>query len=419
MARDLVYEPDLLFLPEELLEKIRDEIPTPCYVYDAAGIRAEAEKIRAGFAWNTGNRQFFPVKALRTPAILRLMMDCGYGLLCTTAVELELAVRLGAKCEQMLYAPVFPSEEELARALELRVPLVVDSEAVLHTCIRLGQLPERVLLRFHPRKPVQVGVRILVRPESVKFGMDEEELLSAARLLWSKGVRKIGLHCHLCSYLTEPGYWQEIAGLLAACAAKLKEKVGLKIDCLDIGGGLAVDGIPEKRNLPDIADVAGQVHSRMEKLGLLKMPVYTEFGRALTGPHGLLLTRVREVKQIRDPRPVIGMDASGANLMRMLAFRAHHHVSVAGKTGTAGRQFYTIAGTMAERADRFYEPRLLPEVEPGDLLAVHGCGAYCSSMQMPNGMLRPAEYLLQDGALRLIRPAQTVEEYLSNFDFSL
>ena len=107
MARDLYYEPDNLFLPDEMIEELSQQEPTPFYLYDAKGIRNTSQKIFEAFSWNDGYRQYFPVKAANFPGILRLILALGQGLLCTTGLEVELARRSGAQANEILYAPIF------------------------------------------------------------------------------------------------------------------------------------------------------------------------------------------------------------------------------------------------------------------------------------------------------------------------
>ena len=416
MARDPYYAPDAIFLDKRAVEDISWDFPTPLYVYDAAGIRRQAGLIRDAFGWNPENRHYFPVKALNTPAVLRLLLEESFGLLCTSALELQLARRAGARKDQLLFVPLFPDEMDLRSALELQTPMILDSEAVLDGLLALGGLPsDSIGLRIRPVDKIAVGVRSFGRAEHSKFGMEPEEALRTAARLQKLGLGAVGLHCHLTGNVTEEAYWAQLAQMLLQVADTLRQRLGMQIAYLDLGGGLGIPGLPSE-TMPDIGRVAALVHERMEQAQeLSSTPVYTEFGRYVTGTHGLLLSRVLQIKD--GPRPLLGLDASYAQLLRKAIFQTHHHISLANNASTADRRFYELAGQLAEKTDRFSSRCLLPKVRVGDLIVIHNAGAYCASMQLSYcGRLRCAEYLYENETLRCIRRAETPEDYFATFD---
>ncbi len=416
MARDPYYLPDDTFLSEQMLERIRRELPTPFYIYDAQGIRRTAQRLRAAFSWNAGYRQYFPVKALNNPAVLKLLLEEGIGLLCTSQVELETARRAGAGKEQLLFVPVFPLDADVAAASELGAPVILDSDGVLDRYLRAGKLPASVGLRVHPLQDIKRGVITMSKTEYSKFGMDPIDLLDLAKRLKELGYTELGLHYHENGDQGREAHWAQIAQTLVEAGRKLTDKTGLRISFYDLGGGLRIPGRPEE-TMPSVEHVSELVREKLAELGEEQTPVFTEFGRYLTGPHGLLFTQVQYLKPYREPRPVLGMDASSANLMRMALYQTYHHISVAGRLETEGRRFYAIAGPLSERRDKLASTRMIPQVQPGDLLVVHSAGAYCASMQMSYcGQLRCAEYLVDAEELRCIRRAETMEDYFATLE---
>jgi diaminopimelate decarboxylase len=152
--------------------------------------------------------------------------------------------------------------------------------------------------------------------------------------------------------------------------------------------------------------------------GLHPVRLAMECGRVVTGPYGWLVTRVIHLKETY--RRYVGTDASMANLMRPGMYGAYHHITVLGKESAAATATYDVTGSLCENNDKFAIQRSLPEIAVGDLLAIHDTGAHGWAMGFNyNGKLRSAELLLrEDGSVRLIRRAETVEDYFRTLDFS-
>ena len=144
--------------------------------------------------------------------------------------------------------------------------------------------------------------------------------------------------------------------------------------------------------------------------------VFTELGRWLLAPSGALLTRVLHEKVTY--RDYLGVDACAADLMRPAMYDAYHHVSVVGREGEPASRRYNVVGGLCENNDQFARDRDLPETHVGDLLFIHDTGAHGRAMGYNyNGRLRPAEVLLcEDGSARLIRRAESLDDYLATLD---
>ena len=146
--------------------------------------------------------------------------------------------------------------------------------------------------------------------------------------------------------------------------------------------------------------------------------LYTEAGRYVTGPHGVLVTRV--INQKASYRHYIGVDASMSALMRPGIYGAYHHIDVAGKTIDDRAQVVDVVGSLCENNDKFAVQRLLPPVDDGDLLVIHDTGAHGHAMGFNyNGRLRPQELLYRrDGTVERIRRAETPEDYFATLSFT-
>ena len=209
----------------------------------------------------------------------------------------------------------------------------------------------------------------------------------------------------------EPGE-DPVAGALR----ELKEETGCHITFINLSGGVGVPYRPEQP-ANDIAAIGAGVRKAYEEIlvpaGMGDVSLCTELGRFMLAPYGHLVTRVLHQKHTY--KEYVGVDACASNLMRPAIYGAYHHITVMGKEDVPCDHKYDVTGSLCENSDKFAIDRMLPEVEIGDLLVIHDTGAHGHAMGYQyNGRLRSAEVLLQeDGSARLIRRAETPEDYFA------
>ena len=234
------------------------------------------------------------------------------------------------------------------------------------------------------------------------------------------GAKRFGLHAFLASNTLSNEYYPTLAGLLFQLAVELERETGCDICFINLSGGVGIPYRPEQR-ANDIAAIGEGVRRKFEEIlapaGMGDVAIYTELGRFLMGPNGCLVTKVLHFKHTY--KEYVGVDACAANLMRPAMYGAYHHITVMGKESAPCDYKYDVTGGLCENNDKFAVDRMLPEVELGDLLVIHDTGAHGFSMGYNyNGKLRSAELLLQsDGSVRLIRRAETPEDYFATLIF--
>ncbi|MDE6107171.1 MAG: diaminopimelate decarboxylase, partial [Oscillospiraceae bacterium] len=171
----------------------------------------------------------------------------------------------------------------------------------------------------------------------------------------------------------------------------------------------------------DIAAIGAGVRREFEHIlvpaGMGNVAIYTELGRYMLGPHGCLVTKVLHFKHTY--REYVGVDACAVDLIRPAMYGAYHHITVSGKEDTPCDHVYDVVGGLCENNDKFAIQRPLPQIDLGDLLVIHDTGAHCHSMGYNyNGKLRSAELLLREnGSVKLIRRAETPEDYFATMIF--
>ena len=211
-------------------------------------------------------------------------------------------------------------------------------------------------------------------------------------------------------------YYPALAAILFRTAVELKNETGAHITFINLSGGVGIPYRPEQ-TANDIAVIGEGVRKAFEEIlvpaGMGDVSLCTELGRFMLAPYGHLVTRVLHQKHTH--KEYIGVDACAANLMRPAIYGAYHHITVMGKEDAPCDHMYDVTGSLCENSDKFAIDRMLPEIETGDLLVIHDTGAHGHSMGYQyNGRLRSAEVLLQeDGTARLIRRAETPEDYFA------
>ncbi len=395
----------------------RESYPTPFYVYDEEAIRNTALSLREAFGWAPGYREYFAVKALPNPEILRILHDCGCGADCASISEVTLCRRIGMSGEEIIFTSNETTAEEYRTAKEAGAILNLDDITHIDFVEEVCGLPDTVCLRYYPGQ-FRIANGIMGKQYDAKFGMTPEQVLEACRILKQKGVRRFGLHAMLASCSLEESYYPCLAEELFSFAVKVREKTGVSFELIDLAGGIGIPYRPEEKKVDILAvgEAVRKVYERILTPAGLSPRLATELGRFVTGPHGYLVTSVLHHKHTY--KEYVGVDATACNLMRPAMYGAYHHITVLGKENLPEDTVVDVVGSLCENNDKFAVDRPLPAVERGDLLVIHDAGAHGYSMGYNyNGKLRCAEFLLRRGhTLQMIRRAETLNDYFATLD---
>ncbi len=409
------------FLTLEKAKEIREQIPTPFHVYDEAGIRANARALKAAFSWNPGFKEFFAVKATPNPFLLKILHEEGCGCDCATYTELLLSEAVGITGHDVVFSSNVTPELDMRKARDMGVYINLDDATYVDFLASMGPVPETVCLRYNPGGSFSLGNTIMDMPRDAKYGMTEDQMAGAITRLMKLGTKHFGVHAFLASNTTTNEYYPALAGQLFRLAVRLRNATGVHISFIDLSGGIGVDYRPEQPRC-DIGVIGEGVRVKYEEIltpnDMGDVAIFTELGRFMLAPYGHLISTVIHEKHIY--REYVGLDACAANLMRPAMYGAYHHITVLGKEDAILDHVYDVTGGLCENNDKFAIERSLPEIQIGDIVAIHDTGAHGFSMGYNyNGKLRSAEVLLkEDGSFQLIRRAETPEDYFATFDFS-
>lgn len=402
------------------LEKLTETYETPFYLYDEKAIRENMRRFTKAFSIFPAFKEYFAVKACPNPYIMKILKSEGCGADCSSLPELILAENAGMLGEEVMFTSnETPAKEYVYANLKGNIINLDDITHIDFLENALGALPELISFRYNPG-PLKEGNALIGKPEEAKYGLTREQIFEAYKICKERGVKRFGLHTMVASNELNPDYFVETAQLLFTLAAELKEKVGISIEFVNLGGGIGIPYRPEQVAV-DYDYVAQGIKAAYDKIvlpaGLDPLKLCWECGRPITGPYGWLVTRALHQKHIY--REYIGVDASMADLMRPGMYDAYHEVTVSGKEAAPKTETYDVVGSLCENCDKFAVQRQLPKIDNGDLLIIHDAGAHGRAMGFNyNAKLRCGEVLLrEDGSVVQIRRKETVDDYFATLDF--
>ena len=400
-------------LNDSVFEGAAAAFPTPFHLYDEKGIRENARALNKAFSWCEDFQEYFAVKALPNPAILRILKEEGCGLDCSSETELLLAEACGFSGRDIMFSANAMPYEEFTHARQLGAFVNLDDITHINILKENGGIPETICCRYNPGGDFTISGSIMGNPGESKYGFTYAQLEEGLKQLKELGAKEFGLHSFLSSNTVNVAYYPTLARILFNVGKEMQEKAGLKLAFINLSGGVGIPYRPEQEKT-DIMAVGEGVRKAYEEIfpegGVA---IKTELGRWMTGPMGWLVTRAIHHKDTY--KHYIGVDACAVNLMRPAMYGAYHHITVCGKNDLPCDHLYDVTGALCENNDKFAIDRMLPEITEGDLVVIHDTGAHGYAMGYNyNGRLRSAEILYTvDGEYKMIRRAETPEDYFA------
>lgn len=409
-------------LSHSQLVELAKKFPTPFYIYDEKAIRENVKYFYKAFSIFPSFTEYFAVKALPNPYILKVLESEGCGGDCSSLPELMLCEKSGITGHRIMFTSNDTPAQEFVYAQKLGA--IINLDDITHIDFLKnaldGKLPDTICFRYNPGPLKEGGNSIIGKPEEAKYGLTKEQMIQAYKICKAEGVKHFGIHTMVASNELNPDFFVDTARIVFELILEVQKECGVNIEFADLGGGV---GIPYKsgQKKVDLDYVAKGIKALYDKMivpaGLDPLKLCFECGRPITGPYGWLVTKAIHEKNIY--RNYIGVDASMADLMRPGMYGAYHEVTVSGKENAPKDYVYDVAGSLCENCDKFAVQRNLPKIETGDLLIIHDAGAHGRAMGFNyNGKLRAGELLLRsDGTVKEIRRRETVEDYFATLDF--
>ena len=407
------YRQGELFCDNLSLSSLAERFGTPAYIYSQSTILRNYERLRGALARIPG-LICYSVKANSHLRILSLLRQAGAGFDVVSGGELARALRAGAAPDTIVFSGVGKTRDEIDAGLAAGIMMFnVESAGeleVIESRARALQKIGRVSIRVNPDVEADTHPYISTGQMIHKFGVPKDEAPELYRRAARSSQLKVqGVACHIGSQILEVApFWKALDEILNVARQLAAE--GIAVETLDLGGGYGISYGAE----PPL-DVEQLARGLEDRLRATPLRLILEPGRALVGNAGALITRVLYVKRNQTKNFVV-VDAGMNDLMRPTLYGSYHEI-VPAREGAAERLQADIVGPLCESGDFFAHDRDMPDVQPGDLLAVLTVGAYGFVLSSNyNTRPRPAEVLVQGAEAELIRPRETVENLMAGED---
>ncbi|HSW38827.1 MAG TPA: diaminopimelate decarboxylase [Acidobacteriota bacterium] len=403
------YRGDDLHCESVPLRAIAQEAGTPCYVYSNATLRHHYSVFDEAFQ-GMPHLICYSVKANSNLGILRLFSLLGGGADIVSGGELFRARKAGISADRIVYSGVGKTAAEIDYALRENILMFnIESEQELEAIDRRAAAAHaraRIALRVNPDVDPRTHPYISTGLKENKFGIDIDGALRAYEKAGSlEHIEIVGVDCHIGSQLTSVAPFVEALRRLKLLVSRLQQ-MGIKVRFLDLGGGLGISYNEEKP--PHPREYAQAI---VEELRDLPCTLVLEPGRVLVGNAGILLTRVLYTKKTPSKEFVI-VDAGMNDLIRPSLYGSYHGIQPVEKKG-GKRLIADVVGPICETSDFIARERSLPEMNPGDLLAVMSAGAYGFSMSSTyNSRPRVAEIMVSEDRFCITRKRESWEDLI-------
>uniref|UniRef100_A0A7V3RHN8 Diaminopimelate decarboxylase n=1 Tax=candidate division WOR-3 bacterium TaxID=2052148 RepID=A0A7V3RHN8_UNCW3 len=367
-----------------------NEIETPCYIYDRAGLLRNIEFLKRSFEGIA--RLFFAVKANTNLRILNLIKEHGIGAEVVSPGEIFVCKKAGFKGSEILYNNVARKQEEIIYALKNGITFFnfesLNQARILAGCAEKMNRRIKAFVRINPGIFPKTHPHLSTGSEWSKFGIRMEELPEVANILKGLGsIELVGIHCHIGSQILSPLPFIRAIKRVGDAIEYLRNK-GYGIRYVNLGGGFGVPYKPSEKPL----DFKPIVESYRGFKDRYRVEIFLEPGRFFVASAGYILTRLIDKKE-RNYLPVYMIDAGMTENPRPALYDAYHHIEPLFNNGKK-RIKVRITGPLCENADEF-GVFMIPDIEIGDYLLVHNCGAYTRTMASTyNGRPLCAEYFI-------------------------
>ena len=407
--KSLEYKNDNLFFDGIAIEDIAKNIKTPFYIYSEDSIKKNIKDYISDASQKT--LFCYSVKANSNLSLLKLIASQGMGFDVVSKGELHRAIKAGANPKRIVYSGVGKTKEEIAYALNNKILCFnVESEEELfaiNSQASLMKLKADISIRINPDVKVKTHPYISTGMRENKFGIayeDAFEIYKKAKQLDSINI--VGIDFHIGSQIMsiEP-YLDSISSVKKLI--QTLDTIDIKLSHIDVGGGLGISYKGEK-----LVDKSEYVKTIIKSLSDLDLNIIFEPGRSIVGDCGILVSQVQYVKESSAKNFLI-IDASMSELMRPPLYGAYHEITPIRKSEMPNK-VYDVVGPVCESSDFIGKERKL-NCKSGDLLVIQDVGAYGSVLSSNyNTRPRPAEYMISNSEIKLIRSSDTLDQIIEN-----
>ena len=404
--------------------ELANKYNTPLYILDEYTIRSICNDYKDAFKAYPKVNMMYASKALCTQAVSAILADEGFGFDVVSAGEIYTVYKAGVDMSKVVSNGNNKSFEELNLAMQYGVGRIsVDNFFELSLLNEIAKSHNKIadiLLRITPGIECHTHEYIQTGHLDSKFGFDLTRIDEAVELILEQyqNLKLHGLHAHIGSQIFETTIYSDEIEILIKELARLDEKFGLKLDEINIGGGLGVK-YTENDMPPSTYDIADKIitslNKNIQKYGIEAPALFIEPGRSIISTAGVTLYTLGSSKQVPHGKKYHAVDGGMADNARPSMYQAEYSAQIANKPDAENSCEVTIAGRFCESGDILIKNIKLPEIEEGDILCVYNTGAYNYSMASNyNRVQKPAMILVNNGQDDLIIKRETLDDIISH-----
>ncbi len=406
------------------LVKLVEKYGTPLYVLDEFTLRKICKDYKEAFKGYPKVNMMYASKALCSMATSAIIASEGFGFDVVSAGEIYTVYKAGADMSKVLFNGNNKSFDELTLALELGVGRIsVDNFFELSLLDEIAKSHDKtvdILLRITPGIECHTHEYIQTGHLDSKFGFDLTQIDDAVDLILNDytNLKLHGLHAHIGSQIFETSIYGDEIEILVKEIARLDEKFNLKLDEINIGGGLGVkytdsDCPPSTYTIAEI--VIKRLYECIEKYKIDAPALFIEPGRSIISTAGVTLYTLGSSKQVPKGKKYVAVDGGMADNARPSMYQAEYFAQIANKPDYELANTVTIAGRFCESGDILIKEIKLPEIEEGDILCVYNTGAYNYSMSSNyNRVQKPAMVILNEGHADVIVKRESLKDLIEH-----
>ena len=398
----------MMSIEKNILFDVSKKYGLPVYVYDKNKIISQYSKLRNAFI-NIDNLHInYAAKALSNINILNIMKDIGCGIDAVSIQEVELALYVGFKTDQIFYTPSGVELSEIKKALKLGVQINIDNISALKKItenlsnVKLG-------IRINPNVRAGGNSKISVGDSESKFGLNTSEIQEAKKIISENNISVNGLHIHTGSDI------EDINSFLKACDFVFEQAEGFnELEFLDFGSGFKVKYF-ENDSETDVIELGKRLGDKFLKFNAKrknKVRMHIEPGKFLVSECGYFLTKVNYVNN-RTNKNFIHVNSGLNHFVRPMFYGSKHAIENISSNSEEIKN-YSVVGYICE-TDTFSENVKLKKTQEGDILCFKNAGAYCFSMSSNyNSRFKPPEVLVSNNEIKLIRKRENFKDLIRN-----
>lgn len=406
------------------LVALAEKYSTPLYVLDEKTIRSICKDYKKAFEKYPKTHMMYASKALCTEAVAKIVDSEGFGFDTVSGGEIYTVYKAGVDMSHVLFNGNNKSFDELTLAIDLGVGRIsVDNFLELALLNEIAKSKNKivdVLLRITPGIECHTHEYIQTGHLDSKFGFDLTQIDEAVELILNeyKNIKLHGLHAHIGSQIFETSIYPDEIEILVKEIVRLDEKYNLKLDEINIGGGLGVkyteaDLPPSTYDIGEL--IINKLHEVIEKYNIEPPTVFLEPGRSIISTSGVTLYTIGSSKQVPHGRKYVAVDGGMADNPRPSMYQAEYFAQIANKKDNSDTEKVTVAGRFCESGDILIKEIELPNPVEGDILCVYNTGAYNYSMASNyNRVQKPAMVLVNDSQSDIIIKRETLDDLISH-----